>query len=89
MQRMSDQIINCHLHDYIEIACLYSLKISITLGGGEKVNGTAITTQTAPDKKEYLVINPEGKSGEKRIELIQIRRLQALTANPHFDCIEF
>lgn len=86
---MGDQTISCQLHDYIEIACLYRLKIGITLVDGEQTHGTAITTQTAADKKEYLLINPAGKNGEERIELTKIKRLQALTANPHFDRIEF
>ncbi|HCY28379.1 MAG TPA: hypothetical protein DHV00_08350, partial [Alteromonas macleodii] len=36
--------IACQLYDYIEIACMYGLEVSVVLKDGNTVRGTALTT---------------------------------------------
>jgi len=36
--------IACQLYDYIEIACMYGLEVSVVLKDGNTINGTALTT---------------------------------------------
>jgi Rho-binding antiterminator len=78
--------ISCHIHDYIEIACLYSFEIQITLDNGEIIQGQAMTTLTS-GKREYLVLKTQ--HSPQRVELGHIKAMQALTANTHFERIEF
>lgn len=81
------QIISCQLHDYIEIACLYGYSIELQLTDRGRLQGRAKTTQTSTDRKEWLVLDQAGE--EIKVELAQIRRLSALTRNPHFDVVDF
>lgn len=81
------QPISCQLHDYIEIACLYRIRINLTMTDNTRVTGQALTTRTAADKREYLVIR--SATGEQQIELKHIKRMQALTPNPHFESVDF
>jgi Rho-binding antiterminator len=80
-------MVSCQLHDYIEIACLYGFRIRLLLNDGSSQQGRAITTQTTTDKREWLMIDQP--SGPARIELNQIKTMQALDLNSHFDLIEF
>jgi Rho-binding antiterminator len=85
---MSDyQPIACHVHDYIEIACLYNMAVELLLRDGEKLSGKARTTRTSADHREYLIVDLNGD--EQEIDLIEIARMRALQANPHFDQIDF
>ena len=79
--------ISCQLHDYIEIACLYQLEISITLKKGIITQGSAMTTETAPEREELLILKTD--SGPQKINLSDIKLMTALTENPHFNRIKF
>jgi Rho-binding antiterminator len=78
--------ISCHLHDYIEIACLYGYRIKLELVNGGTLQGQAITIETE-NQREYLLIDVAG--AQHRIETNQLKRMQALTHNPHFNHIQF
>ena len=80
-------MISCQLHDYIEIACIYRLKVTATLADGSSQQGTAVDTRTTADKKEYLVLDTE--SGSQQVELEQLKALKAIEPNPHFDEVTF
>jgi len=80
-------MISCANHDYVEIACLYRLSLSITLKNAKQIKGQAKTTLTDNDKIEYLVLESGGES--INIELDDIKKMQALTSNPHFQSVEF
>jgi Rho-binding antiterminator len=80
-------MISCQTHDYIEIACLFGFQIRLQLTDGTIRQGKAITTETTPDKREWLIL--EQQSGETLIDLIQIKSMQSLTPNCHFDQINF
>ena len=79
--------ISCQLHDYIEIACLYQLEISIALIDGRNMQGSAMTTETTPEREELLILKTT--SGPQKINLSDIKSMTALTDNPHFSQIEF
>jgi len=84
---MSEKIISCAIHDYIEIACTFGYQVKLELFNEETVQGKAITTETTKDKKEYLQL--DGSSEVHKIELINIKSMTALQPNPHFDHIIF
>jgi Rho-binding antiterminator len=78
--------IACHLHDYIEIACLYSLEIELELTDGEHLRARAMTTKTV-NREEWLVLRSDEK--EITIPLNQLKRMKALQTNPYFTEINF
>ncbi len=80
-------MISCQTHDYIEIACLYGFQIRLQLTDGSSQQGTAITTETSSDKREWLIL--EQPTGKIQIDLMQIKSMQSLTANSHFELINF
>ena len=84
---MSNKIINCEIHDYIEIACTFGYEVKLELLNGDTIQGKAITTQTSKYKKEYLIL--KGHVQNQRVELINIKCMEAIHANPHFDLIKF
>ena len=79
--------INCHLHDYIEIACLYHFEVEFNLANGKVVKGRAQTTHTDKNSREFLRLMFNKRQLE--IDLHDIKTMCALTANPHFDKVEF
>ncbi len=83
---MSGSIISCQVHDYIEIACMYGYRVSLELTNHDRIEGKPITTQSK-NKQEFLLM--EMADAKQEIELDQIKSMQALTKNPHFDRIDF
>ena len=80
-------MLDCDLHDFIEIACLYGFEINLKLSHQREVQGNAVTIQISPDKSEYLVLSVDGLTEE--IDLTDISVMQAITVNPHFHIVEF
>lgn len=80
-------MISCHLHDYIEIACLYGFEVRLLLKDGSSCEGQAITTETSSDKIEWFILHQQ--NGDLRIQYEDIKTMQALTRNPHFDRVDF
>jgi Rho-binding antiterminator len=81
------RIIDCHIHDYIEIACLYGFQVNLELVDQTSIQGRAKTTETSVDKHEWLILEIGDQS--EKVELSTIKSMQAITPNPHFDKIEF
>lgn len=79
--------IPCEIHDYIEIACLYGFEIELSMKIGMKLQGRALTTETSPEKKEWLLLDKDGVI--EKIELGEITSMTAITSNPHFTTIDF
>ncbi len=80
-------MIHCHLHDYVEIACLYSIKIKLTLKNKHVITGFGKTIRYNNNKDECLMI--ETKDGNIDIVLTDILTMIALDANPHFKKVTF
>lgn len=79
-------IIACALHDYMEIVCVYGYQVKLQLKNGHSLEGKAVDLVTNLDKREYLLI--EGQQ-QIKVELIDIKELQVLTANAKFQKIAF
>ena len=79
--------ISCQLHDYIEIACLYGYRVSLTLKQGEPIQGKALTTETTADKRELMVVKID--EAQAKIDLTDIKSMRALTPNLNFTEVYF
>lgn len=80
-------MLNCDLHDYIEIVCLYHYPLKLTLSSGAVLTGTAVTTRYNENRQECLVIRQNDT--EQLVLLDQITLLQVTTANPHLQQVRF
>ncbi len=80
-------MISCHLHDYLEIACMYRYRVRVEVKQGQALEGLALDTYTRADKQEYLVL--ETAAGRQEIPYEYLTSLEALDPNPHFERIEF
>ena len=78
-------MISCHQHDYIEIACLYRLRLRLTLIDGVSLEGQALDTGSRQGR-EWLTLSIGDE--EREIDLDRIRRITALDRNPHFQAID-
>jgi Rho-binding antiterminator len=86
---MSQQILKCDLHDFVEIACLYKIKVMLRLQDGSHLTGVPITTSVGKDKIEYLSFSVTGKKSVALISLLDIKSMQARETNRYFDIITF
>ncbi|MCO6426634.1 Rho-binding antiterminator [Nitrosomonas communis] len=84
---MTQQLIECELHDYIEVACMYGYQLRLILKDRQVFAGKAKDIVTTADKREFLVI--ENEQGSQQIELIQLEKMQVLTANAQFSEVVF
>ena len=80
-------MLSCELHDYVEIACLYRFEIILKLRNKKSVQGIATTTETTPDKQEWLFL--ENKGQIQKFNLTELVSMQAMTTNQHFDRVDF
>ncbi len=83
---MTESIISCQVHDYIEIACMYGYRVRLDLSDHDSIEAKPITT-LSKNKQEFLVV--ETAEGKQEIELNQIKSMQALTENSHFGRVNF
>lgn len=84
---MNQSIIDCELHDYLEVACMYGYQVQITLKSQQVVQGKAKNIITTPEKREFLIL--ENAQPPQQIELIELQKLQVLTPNAQFKEIVF
>lgn len=80
-------MLNCDLHDYIEIVCLYHYPLKLTLSSGIERTGTAVTTRYNDNRQECLVIRQN--DNEQLVLLDEIALLEVTVANPHLQQIRF
>lgn len=84
---MTQPIIDCELHDYIEVACMYGYQVRLVLKNQQIIEGQAKDIVTTAEKREFLVI--ENEQGRQQVELITLDKMQVLTANAKFNEISF
>ena len=65
---------------------MYGYRVSLELTNHERIEGKPITT-LSKNKQEFLLM--ETKDAKQEIEMSQIKSMQALAKNPHFDRIDF
>ena len=68
------QPIECELHDYVEIACLYGYRLLIELVDGTRFTAKAVTTRNTKEE-EFLVLAESTAQSEARLD-----QLLAITA---------
>jgi Rho-binding antiterminator len=80
-------MISCDLHDYIEIAVMFSLQIKVTLVNGDSVDGQAVNLGLDESRNEYLGLQDQGIAHNIRLD--DIKAMRALQENLHFDEVVF
>lgn len=78
---MPYQPIQCHIYDYIEIACMRHYQLDILLLSGETIRGIADNTHIV-NREEYLVIGVNNKIQEIRLDTIE--RITVLDKDAEF-----
>lgn len=86
-KKMNQSIIDCELHDYLEVACLYGYEVRLTLKNQQMIQGKAKNIITTAEKREFLIV--ENVQGSQQAELIQLQKLQVITPNAQFKEIIF
>lgn len=79
--------IDCALHDYLEIACLFRYHVRFTLTDGSSVEGRAVTTVTLKDRTE--VVQLSGSSGLVIVPMHALSLMEVLTPRARFSVVEF
>ena len=86
---MNKPLLKCDLHDYIEIVCLYRIEVEITLQNNVCLTGIPLTTGVNKKVGEYLVFRSNNKADTRSIPLLSLQSMQAVSANIHFNKINF
>ncbi|UZE96657.1 Rho-binding antiterminator [Alkalimarinus alittae] len=84
-------ILNCDLHDYLEIACLYQYRVTLVLKSGGKYTGipqTTIAKSKGSCKYEVLIFDCENGNTEE-IELMALSSMRVLTPHAKFTEVSF
>ncbi|PAY02368.1 transcriptional regulator [Pseudoalteromonas sp. HM-SA03] len=79
-------MISCQQYDYIELACLKRLVVTIEMKGGDVVRGSCENTAIV-DKQECLVLERENQT--VTVVLTEIDSISADTNNPYFTTLRF
>ncbi|MCG9759314.1 MULTISPECIES: Rho-binding antiterminator [Pseudoalteromonas] len=79
-------MISCQQYDYIELACLKRLKVTIEMKDGDVVRGRCENTAIV-DKQECLVLEQESQA--VTVMLAEITSISADTDNPYFTTLRF
>jgi len=80
-------MLQCDLHDYIEIVCLYNYTLQLTLSSGKQLTGTAVTTCYNDNRQECLLLKQS--NSEQLVILEDITLLEVTTPNPHLQQVRF
>ena len=80
-------MLQCDLHDYIEIVCLYHYPLKLTLSSGAVMTGIARTTQYNDKRQECLVLQQQ--DAEQQVVLDDIALLEVTVQNPHLQQVRF
>jgi Rho-binding antiterminator len=80
-----NKLIACQLHDTIEVVCLYRYRVKLTLKDGSVVEGVAKDIELDSEKREFLLLTQP----DSHVELVNLARMDVLTANAVFSEVEF
>lgn len=87
---MSEQgpfILDCDLHDYLEMACLFHYRVHLTLKDAPPVTGSAMTTSITAEHQEKLKIHTD--EGILDVPLEDLRKMEVLNENARFKEVLF
>ncbi|MFB9886313.1 Rho-binding antiterminator [Balneatrix alpica] len=76
------QPLDCDLHDYLEIACLFHYQLLIELTDGSRLQALPLTTRTASDQCEYLEV--ETAQGRQSLRLDQLLAITPVAEQARF-----
>ena len=48
---MSNTVIDCELHDFVEVACMYRYQLRLILKDGQVIEGKAVDIASTSDKR--------------------------------------
>lgn len=82
------KLLQCDLHDYLEIACMYQYRVELELLSGQRIVGTPKTTKTSSEKREFLVVMREDKTLVE-IETSELSSMTVLTRGAKFERVVF
>jgi Rho-binding antiterminator len=77
--------IECELHDYVEIACLYGYQLLIELADGSRFKAKAVTTRNTKEE-EFLVLMDSEAQGKVRLD--QLLAITALDEGAKFSRVQ-
>jgi len=85
---MTRPILNCELHDYLEIACLFKIDVELLLANGSSYVGTPLTTHS-DNGEEFLAFRSRENKTTVDILTLSLESMRALNPNTHFDRVVF
>lgn len=77
--------IECELHDYVEIACLYGYRLLIELVDGSSFKANAVTTRNTKEEEFLMLAESEGQS---EVRLDQLLAITALDDGAKFNRVQ-
>ncbi len=80
-------MINCHQHDYIEIASLYKIPVTLILKQGDEYKGIIQNWFVNSQKQECLILQTQNDFIPLLLD--DLSTMKAEMNNPHFDEITF
>ncbi|MDT8406145.1 MAG: Rho-binding antiterminator [Methylococcales bacterium] len=80
---MNTPVIDCHLHDYLEVACVYRYQVRVTLKNGRTLTGTACDL-VSEQGQEFLLLD-----SQTRVALLELTTLDVLTPGAQFETVRF
>lgn len=86
---MTSKILTCDLHDYLEIAYLFKIKVKLELQNGSFLEGIAVNTKVSKAKIEYLEFNDINNHKTVFVPLGDLKLMTAIDKNHHFQQIDF
>ncbi|UJF20640.1 Rho-binding antiterminator [Shewanella sp. OMA3-2] len=85
------KILACHLHDYIEVMCLYQYTVLITLNNGKhitaKFDSTGFIGQSTA--KQEVIYGKDINGADLTLILTDIKTVTVLTKNAQFNIVHF
>ena len=81
--------INCDLHDYLEIACVYKIQVHLTLTNGECYNGVPVATRVNAQREECLQFLLDSGNEPIDIPFYMLEKMNAIAPSIHFSTVTF
>lgn len=81
-------MITCHQSDFIEIACMYRIPVSLHWPDGRRLEGVPLDTGYDDQRRETLRMRLAGR-GEQWVVIDGASEMVALKPNPHFERVRF
>lgn len=79
-------VLNCHSHDYLELACIKGHPLKIALTDGSTIIAKPVTIKSYSDKTEWLQLSDD--AAVKQIRLDHILTITSIVHSAESTCIE-